>query len=125
MKMVQKEVYYSKYWKQVGNYHLYQQTHLCHLQEYSRVCSKYYAVKANIEEQSIIIEDVFKIRMLHNLGFIFKTYLTIINNQIHKNEQLKEDKVLLRAIEEEKTRIMVKHNASANFAITKSNIKPK
>ncbi len=63
--------------------------------------------------------------MLNNLGPVFKTYLTVINDRMRKDEKLKEDSVLFEAIEEEKTRIKAKHKASANFASTKSNAKPK
>lgn len=33
---------------------------------------------------------------------MFKTYLTVINNQIWKNEKLVENKILFKAIEEKK-----------------------
>ena len=88
-------------------------------------CSKYYALKASIKEQSITIEDALKIWMLNNFGPAFKTYLTIINNQMQKDKKLKEDKVLFKAIEKEETYIKAKHKASANFALTKSNAKSK
>lgn len=42
--------------------------------------SKYYIFKASIKEQRITIEDAIKIQMLNNLGPVFKTYLTIVNN---------------------------------------------
>ena len=87
--------------------------------------SKYYTFKASIKEQNITIEDALKIRMLNNLGPTFKTYLTIVNNQMQKDEKLKEDEVLFKAIKEKKTRIKAKHKAFANFASTKSNAKPK
>ena len=82
--------------------------------------SKYYALKASIKEQNITIEDVLKIRMLNNLGPAFKTYLTVINDQMRKDEKLEEDEILFKAIEEEETRIVTKQKASANFATTKS-----
>lgn len=42
---------------------------------------------------------------------------------MQKDKKLEEDKVLLKAIEEEKTRIKAKHKASANFATIKLNAK--
>ena len=86
--------------------------------------SKYYALKASIKEQSITIEDALKIRMLNNLGPAFKTYLTVVNDRMRKDEKLEEDDVLFKAIEEEETRIKADPTASANFASTKSNAKP-
>ena len=86
--------------------------------------SKYYALKASIKEQSITIEDALKIRMLNNLGPAFKTYLTVVNDRMRKDEQLEEDEVLFKAIEEEETRIKAESKASANFAATKSHSKP-
>lgn len=65
--------------------------------------SKYYVLKANIIEQNITIKDAIKIQMLKNLGFIFKTYFTIINNQMQKKKKLDEDKTLFKVIEKEKT----------------------
>ena len=91
----------------------------------AKYCSKYYALKTSIKEQSITIKDALKIPMLNNLGPVFKTYLTIVNDQMQKDEKLEENEVLFKAIEEEKTRIKAKHKASANFASTKSNAKPK
>ena len=87
--------------------------------------SKHYALKARIKEQNITIEDALKIRMLNNLGPAFKTYLTVVNDRMRKDEKLEEDEVLFKAIEEEETRIKAEHKASANFASTKSNAKPK
>ena len=86
--------------------------------------SKYYALKASIKEQSITIEDALKIRMLNNLGPAFKTYLTVVNDQIRKEKKLEAGDILFKAIEEEETRIKADHRASANFASTKSNAKP-
>lgn len=65
--------------------------------------SKYYTLKESIIEQSIIIEDTLKIRMLNNLGLAFKTYFTVVNNQMQKVKKLEEDETLFKAIEEEKT----------------------
>lgn len=65
--------------------------------------SKYYVFKASIKEQYIIIENTLKIRILNNLSLVFKTYLIILNNQMQKYEKLKEDEVLFKAIEQEKT----------------------
>ncbi len=87
-------------------------------------CSKYYALKASIKEQSITIEDALKIRMLNNLGPAFKTYLTVVNDRMRKDKKLEEDDVLFKVIEEEETRIKADHRTSANFASTKSNAKP-
>lgn len=44
--------------------------------------SKYYALKASIKEQNITIKATLKIWMLNNLGSAFKTYFTIVNNQM-------------------------------------------
>ena len=62
--------------------------------------------------------------MLNNLSPAFKTYLIVVNDRMQKDEKLEEDEVLFKAIEEEETRIKVKHKASANFASSKSNVKP-
>ncbi len=85
---------------------------------------KYYFFKASIKKNSIITEDVLKIRMLNNLSPAFKTYLTVVNNWIQKDKKLEEDDILFKAIREEKTRIKADHKASASFASTKSNAKP-
>ena len=61
--------------------------------------------------------------MLNNLSPAFKTYLTVVNDRIRKDEKLKEDEVLFKTIEEEETRIKAEHKASANFASKKSNAK--
>lgn len=90
----------------------------------AKYCSKYYTLKASMKKQSITIEDTLQIQMLNNLGPVFKTYLTIVNNWMQKDEKLEEDKVLFKVIEEEKTRIKAKHKVSANFTSTKSNAKP-
>ena len=82
--------------------------------------SKYYALKASIKEQNITIEDALKIRMLNNLGPAFKTYLTVVNDRMRKDEKLEEDEILFKAIEEEETRIVTEQKAIANFATTKS-----
>ncbi len=87
--------------------------------------SKYYVFKASIKEQNITIKDALKIWILNNLGPISKTYLTIIKNQIQKDENLQEDKILFKAIEEKETHIKVEHKAFANFILTKPNAKPK
>lgn len=42
--------------------------------------SKYYALKANMKEQRITIEDALIIGMLNNLGPAFKTYLTVVSD---------------------------------------------
>lgn len=82
--------------------------------------SQYYALKSSISEQKITIEDALKIRMLNNLGPAFKTYLTVVNDQMRTDEKLEDDEVLFKAIEDEKTRMKVGQKASANFASTKS-----
>ena len=61
--------------------------------------------------------------MLNKLVPIFKTYLTIINNQKRKNEKLKGNKFLFKANEKEETCIKVKYKVLANFASAKSNAK--
>lgn len=86
-------------------------------------CLKYYAFKASIKEQSVTIEDALKIRMLNNIGPVFETYFTIVNNQMQKNTKLKDDKVLFKMIEEDETRIKTEHKISINFASIKSNAK--
>ncbi len=86
--------------------------------------SKYHTLKASIKEQSITVEDALNIQMLNNLGQTFKTYLTIVNDQVRKEEMLGENDDLLKVIEEEGTRIKADHRASANFASTKSSAKP-
>lgn len=82
--------------------------------------SKYYGLKASIKEQNITIKDALKIWILNNLGPIFKIYLTVINNQMQKNRKLEENKVLFKAIEEEKTQIVTKQKTNANFVTIKS-----
>lgn len=83
--------------------------------------SKYYAWKANITEQNIAIKDTLKIQMLNNLGPVFITYLTVVNNQMSKDKKLKEDKRLFKLIQEEETQIVIEQNTSANFAMKKFN----
>lgn len=90
----------------------------------AKYCSKYYALKTIIKKQNITIKDALKIWILNNLGSVFITYLTIINNQMQKDKKLEEDKVLFKAIDKEKTCIKTKHKASANFVLTKLNAKP-
>lgn len=60
--------------------------------------------------------------MLNNLGPLFKTYLTAIINWMWKNKKLEDDKVLFKAIKEEKTWIKAKHKISINFTLAKSNV---
>ena len=86
--------------------------------------SEYYSHRASIKEQSITIEDAFKIRMLNNFGPAFKTYLTVNNDCIRKDKKLEEDNVLFKAIEEEETPIKADNKTSINSASTKSNAKP-
>lgn len=85
--------------------------------------SQYYALKASIKEQNITIENKQKIWILNNFGLALKTYLTIINDCIQKEEKLKKDEVLYKAIEEEDTHIKAKLKASTNFSSTKLNTK--
>lgn len=61
--------------------------------------------------------------MLHNLRSVFKTKLTMINNQMQKNKKLEKNKVLFKAIEEKETRIKVEHKAFSNFITKKLNAK--
>ena len=86
--------------------------------------STYYALKASISEQKIIIEDALKIRMLNNLGPSFKTYLTVVNNCMQTDEKLEDDKVLFKAIKEEETCMKAEQKAIANFAAAKSKTRP-
>lgn len=86
-------------------------------------CSKYYTLKASIKEQNISIKDKLKIQMLNNFELAFKTYLTIVNDWMWKDEKLEKDKVLFKAIEKEKTCIKAKYKAFANFVVIKSNVK--
>ncbi len=65
-----------------------------------------------------------KIRILNHLGPAFKTYLTVVNDQMRKDKKLEKDDILFKAIEEEETRIKADHRGSAKFASTKSNVKP-
>lgn len=45
--------------------------------------------------------------MLDNLCLTFKTYLTVINDQMQKDEKLEKDKLLFKAIKKKKTCIKV------------------
>ena len=85
--------------------------------------SKYYSLKASIKKRSVTIKDELKTRILNNLGPACKTYFTVVNDRMRKDERLEEDDVLFKAIEEEETSIKVDHLASANFFSTKSNAK--
>ncbi len=85
---------------------------------------KYYTVKASIKKQSITIEDALKIRILNNFRPAFKKYLTVVNDQMRKEEKLEDDDVLFKAIDEEETHIKADNKTSANFGSTKSNAKP-
>lgn len=49
--------------------------------------------------------------MLNNLSPAFKTYLTIVNDWMQKDEKLEENKVLLKPIEERRTHIKAEHKA--------------
>lgn len=60
--------------------------------------SKYYPLKANISEQKIMIEDALKIQMLSNLGPSFKTYLTVVNDRMQKDENLRTMKPYLNPL---------------------------
>lgn len=90
----------------------------------AKYCFKYYALKTSIKKQNITIKDALKIQILNNLSPIFKTYLTIVNNWMQKNEKLEKDEVLFKIIEKEETWIKAKYKISANFASSKSNAKP-
>lgn len=59
-----------------------------------------------------------KIQMFINFSPTFKTYFIVINNQLQKNKELKKDKILFKAIKEEKTYIKAKSKASIYFATT-------
>lgn len=63
--------------------------------------------------------------MLNNLSPAFKTYLTIINNQIQNVEKLEENNILFKTIDKKETYIKAKHKAFINFALIKSNAKHK
>lgn len=63
-----------------------------------------------------MIKDASKIWMFNNLGPKFKTYFTIVNNQMQKNKKLEDNEVLFKAIGEEKTCIKAKYKVFANFA---------
>lgn len=65
-----------------------------------------------------------KIRKLNNFGHTFQTYLIVVNYQIRKFKKWKEDNVLFKPIEEEKTCIKVKYKDSANIVSSKLNAKP-
>lgn len=86
--------------------------------------SKYFTLKTSIKKQNITIEDTLKIWMLNNFGLAFKTYLTVVNDWMQKDEKLEEDEILFKAIEEKKTHIKTKYKAFVNFTMTKSNAKP-
>ena len=75
------------------------------------------------KSRGITIEVILKIWILNNLGLAFQTYLTIFNNQMQKDEQLEEDKILFKAIKEKETCLKAESKASVNFAITKSHSK--
>lgn len=68
--------------------------------------SKYYALKASMNGQNVAIEDALKIRKLNNLGLAFKTYLTVFNDRMRKDEKLEEGEIFFKAVEEEETRIV-------------------
>lgn len=53
--------------------------------------SKYYALKADIEEQNITIENALKIKIFHNLGPALKTDLIVVKNLMQKDEQFVKD----------------------------------
>lgn len=78
-----------------------------------------------MKKQNITIKNILKIQIFNNFSHIFKTHLTIINDWIVKNKQLKKDEIFFNIIMEEKTYIKTKFQAFANFAITKSNLKSK
>lgn len=55
----------------------------------ARYCSNYYVFKASIKEQSNTIENAFEIWVLNNLGLVFKTYITIVNKKMQKDNNWK------------------------------------
>lgn len=59
--------------------------------------------------------------MFSNLGFVFKTYLTVINNWMQKDKKLKEEVILFKAIEEEEICIKTEPKAFANLIRMNSN----
>ena len=58
--------------------------------------------------------------MLNNFDPSFKTYLTVVNDQMQTNKKLEDDEILFKAIKEEETRMKAEQKASANFASAKS-----
>lgn len=58
--------------------------------------------------------------MLNNLGLLFKTYLTVVNDRMQIDKKLEDDEILFKAIEEKETRMKAEQKASANFASAKS-----
>lgn len=62
--------------------------------------SKYYTLKTSIKKHIITIEVALKIRMLNNLDSSFKSNYTLVNDQIWRDKNLKENNILFKAIEE-------------------------
>lgn len=52
-----------------------------------KYCFKYYSLKAGNKEQNITMKNVFKICILKNIFLAFKTYFTIVKNQMQKNKE--------------------------------------
>ncbi len=86
--------------------------------------SKNYAFKANFTEQNNRIEDALKVQMLNNLRPRFKTYLTIVQNRIHKDIKLDDNKTIFEAVNEEQTWTKADQKCFANFTTIKSYAKP-
>lgn len=63
-----------------------------------------------------MIKNASKIQIFNNLGPKFKTYFTIVNNQMQKDKKSEDNEVLFKAIKEEKTCIKAKYKVCANFA---------
>ncbi len=61
--------------------------------------------------------------MLENLGSLFKTYLTIINDCLCKNAKLDNYEPIFKAVEKEKTQIKADQKTSANFTDVKCHTK--
>ena len=85
---------------------------------------KYYALKASITEENITNKDSLKIWMYNSLGSVFKTYIIIINDSVREDAKLKDNKKILKAVKEKKTRMKADEKVFVNFADLKSHAFP-
>ncbi len=85
--------------------------------------SKHYSLKANLKKQGFIIKNRLKIQIFENHASLIQIYLIVVKNWEKKDELLKEKKILLNAIKENRTQIKARPKIFAYIATKMSNYK--